>query len=55
MKIPRLKNGFPFLQKASNKWIPCVIYRPVGLLYYTTVDRKGILAGAILSAVHVHD
>ena len=24
-----LKNGFPFLQIANNKWIPGVIYRPV--------------------------
>ena len=27
----------------------------LGLLYHTTVDRTGILAGAILLAAHTHE
>ena len=41
--------------RPGHKWIPCVIYRPASLLYHTIVDRKGILAGAILSVAHAHD
>ena len=31
------------LQIASNKWITCVIFDLLDLLYYTIVDRKYIL------------
>ena len=38
-KSQDLANKILLLQKASDKWIACVIFR---LLYHTTVDRKGI-------------
>ena len=33
----------------------CLIFRPVRLLYHTTVDKKGISADAILSAAQAGD
>ena len=40
------------IEVTSNKWIACVILHLLRLLYHTTVNGKGISAGAILSATH---
>ena len=43
-------------KKENNGWIAFVIFRPIiGLLYHSTVARKDISAGAIVSVTHALD
>ena len=49
IEIPGFENKIPFLQKKGNKLIASVILGLLGLLYHTTMDRKGISVDAILS------
>ena len=52
LQLLKSQNMISFLQNANYEWNVCVIFRLLGLLHHTKVNRKGIPVDAILTATH---